>query len=280
MNSLKTYSKKEKLAFHAVTPSFLNSYEKWMQGKGKSDTTIAIYLRPLRRLFNDAIKMGDVAMEGYPFGDSKYGKYKIPEERNFKRALSKEDIRKIFNYHPEKGSELQRARDMWVFSYLANGLNMSDIFRLKYKNIQGDTIILRRQKVKRKKSGKPIAISMTDTLQEIINTWGQKPIKNDSYIFDLLSDKMDEERKIVRIKQATKTLNKYLGKMSEDLGFSFKVTTMYARHSFATILRNAGEDVSYISEAMGHSNIKTTENYLASFDAEKRKGAAEKLTQF
>ena len=172
MNSLKLFVKKEKLPFSSVNPSFLNSFERWMQANEKSNTTIAIYLRPLRRLFNDAIKKGDVAQEDYPFGDSNFGKYKIPEENNFKRALSKQDIKRIFTYNPEKGSEVHRSRDMWIFSYLANGLNMSDIMRLKYKNIHGETIILRRQKVRRKKSGKPIAVELTGDLKRIIELWG------------------------------------------------------------------------------------------------------------
>ena len=280
MNSLKLFVKKEKLPFSSVNPSFLNSYEKWMQANEKSNTTIAIYLRPLRRLFNDAIKIGDVAQEDYPFGDNNYGKYKIPEENNFKRALSKEDIKKIFTYNPEIGSELHRCKDMWIFSYLANGLNMSDILRLKYKNIQGNTIILRRQKVRRKKSGKPIVVELTIDLKRIIDSWGQKPTKEDSYIFQILNDKMNEKRKVARIKQVTRIINRYLEKMSNELGLDAAVTTMYARHSFATMLKNAGEDISYISEAMGHSNLQTTENYLASFDENKRKSAAKKLLDF
>ena len=91
---------------------------------------------------------------------------------------------------------------------------------------------------------------------------------------------MSEKKKVDRIKQATKTINKYLEKMSNELGFDDAVTTMYARHSFATMLKNAGEDISYISEAMGHTNLQTTENYLASFDDDKRKSAAAKLTDF
>jgi len=43
-----------------------------------------------------------------------------------------------------------------------------------------------------------------------------------------------------------------------------------ARHSFATVLKRAGANIAYISESLGHQDLKTTENYLASFEREER----------
>ena len=41
-----------------------------------------------------------------------------------------------------------------------------------------------------------------------------------------------------------------------------KVTTYVARHTFSTVLKRSGASTEFIQEALGHSNIKTTENYL------------------
>jgi site-specific recombinase XerD len=46
---------------------------------------------------------------------------------------------------------------------------------------------------------------------------------------------------------------------------------MVARHSFATILKNSGAPVAFISETLGHTSSKTTESYLKSFESEQRK---------
>lgn len=58
------------------------------------------------------------------------------------------------------------------------------------------------------------------------------------------------------------------------------ITTYTARHSYATISKRKGVSIAYISESMGHCDLKTTEAYLASFeDAEYQKNA-HLLTQF
>ena len=47
--------------------------------------------------------------------------------------------------------------------------------------------------------------------------------------------------------------------------------TYTARHSYATVLKRSGANIAYISESLGHNDLKTTENYLASFEKEERK---------
>ncbi len=58
------------------------------------------------------------------------------------------------------------------------------------------------------------------------------------------------------------------------------ITFHVARHSFATVLKRSGANISYISESLGHSDLKTTEAYLASFEKEERQKNASLLTQF
>lgn len=53
LNSLKEF--KPKLNLEDITVDFLKQYEKWMLKEENSLTTVGIYLRPLRALFNVAI---------------------------------------------------------------------------------------------------------------------------------------------------------------------------------------------------------------------------------
>ena len=54
MNSLKKF--KSLLAYVDVTPQFLKKYESYLLAKGKSISTVGIYLRPLRAILNEAIQ--------------------------------------------------------------------------------------------------------------------------------------------------------------------------------------------------------------------------------
>lgn len=59
-----------------------------------------------------------------------------------------------------------------------------------------------------------------------------------------------------------------------------RVTFHTARHSFATVLKRAGANIAYISESLGHQDMKTTENYLASFEREEREKNAQILLDY
>ena len=39
-----------------------------------------------------------------------------------------------------------------------------------------------------------------------------------------------------------------------------------ARHTFATVLKRSGVNISIISESLGHSDLETTQIYLDSFE--------------
>lgn len=66
--SIASYRQSTTLPFSSVTPEFLIAYENWMLSSGKSLTTVGIYLRALRALYNDAIASGDANQDLYPFG--------------------------------------------------------------------------------------------------------------------------------------------------------------------------------------------------------------------
>lgn len=274
MRSLESF--KKGLKFADITPKLLTKYENWMLKKGRSKTTIGIYLRSLRTLFNRA----NIDKSLYPFGEGK-GKYSIPASRNIKKALTLQEVAKIFNYKAEKGTPEAMAKDYWIFIYLCNGLNVKDLCLLKQKNIEGDILKYERSKTRRsKKESEEIVISLKPEAKEIIKRWGTVNIYPDAYLFPHLTDDMTAERQRNIVQQVTKTINKYIKRIAKEVGIKKPVTTYYARHSFATILRNSGVSTEFISEALGHSNLKTTQSYLAGFETEKIHQTTDVLTAF
>lgn len=277
LNSLKSFYSR-KLPFEKVTPDFLRSYELWMLEEGNSSTTVGIYLRALRTLCNLAIEEGVLSQQAYPFGKRKY---QIPAGRNVKKALSLEEIQKIFDYEPVTEAEA-KGRDLWLFSYLCNGINVKDIARLKYRNIQEDKITFIRAKTERtsKKNLKPIVAILTPEVRQIIQLWGNGSNDPGNYIFDILKDGISSQRERELVQQATKNINKYIKRVATAAGIDKNVTTYTARHSFSTILKRSGAPIEFISESLGHHDLKTTESYLDSFEDDVKKQYAGFLTNF
>lgn len=278
-NSLKKFS--PNLRFSNTTIEFLQEYEKWLTVDMElSISTVGIYLRPLRTVFNYAIDLGIISKDNnYPFGKRRY---QIPESNNTKKALTHTELRSIFKFETFPTSGLDKAKDMFLFSFFGNGINMKDMALLKWKDLQHDRIVFTREKSKNTKRNrsKGITIILTPEMNEIITKWKSNKSGQDDYIFKVLEKDLTPEQIQGRVKQFTKMTNKGLKVIARDLGIPHNLTTYYARHSFATTLKRTGTSIAEISESLGHSSLKTTESYLDSFDDASKKANAKKLQDF
>lgn len=264
--------------FADITPEFLRKYEKWMLTSGNSVTTVGIYLRALRALFNNALAEGLLTKEYYPFGKRKY---EIPTSNNIKKALTIKDIGAIYKYKLEPGSPAERARDYWIFMYLCNGINVKDLCLLKYENIKDDVLEFERAKtIRTKRKVEPIRVTLTAYINQIIKKWGRNKKDGSTYIFPILDKGLTAERERQLIQQLTRVINDHMKELGKALEITKDITTYAARHSFASVLQRSGVSTEFISEALGHTNVKTTQNYLAGFEDEHKKKITAVLTAF
>jgi len=262
LKSLQKFTKISQLQFVDVDISFLNKYEAHLREIGNKGNTINIKMRTLKSTFNKAIKDNIVKQDYYPFNDYNVSKLK---EATPKRAITKEEMLKIVDFDissisTRPQSLLQLSKDLFIFSYLGCGINMVDMAYLKNNNI-----ISNRVSYKRHKTGKQISFLLQSYAKEIMQKYEGM---NDDYIFPILDDAVNitPEQQFRRIKKITYVVNKNLKKIGEAVGLSIPLTTYVSRHSFATILKRSGVNVAIISEALGHSDLKTTQIYLDSFD--------------
>ena len=266
----------ENILFASVTVDWLKRYEKFMEKEGNAYTTIGMYCRAIRCVVNDAKKAGVIKENQYPFGS---GKFEIPTGQGRKLALNLQQIKAIVSY--SDGNETtERYRDLWFFSYLCNGINFADMLKLRYSNIRnGEVCFMRAKTVRTSKMKKEICAVLTPEMKAIIKKWGNKPRRQDKYIFPYLHGKetVFTEKRIV--KDVTKRCNKRLKVIGKALKIE-GLSTYSARHSYATVLKRSGANIAYISESLGHNDLKTTENYLASFEREERVKNASLLTNF
>ena len=262
LTSILSYKKNLKVS--QITPDFLKGYEKWMTDNGRSLTTVGMYLRALRTIFNIAIENEVIDASKYPFK-----KYTIPAPQKISRTLKKEEIKLIINHTAKRDADAI-ALDYWVFSFISNGMNFKDIALLKYGNINGDFIEFRRAKTKRttKNNSLPIMVPLDESLLDIIRKRGNKSKKKEDYIFPIFKHGLTPKQEYVRNKTFIRNTNKRLARVGKELGLSLKVTSYVARHCFATIQKNNNAPLAYISEALGHSNLKTTQNYFGRFEDE------------
>lgn len=267
------------LRFRNLTQEFFMLYEQWMTSHlGNSLTTVGIYCRHIRAVFNDAIEAGVIDRNHYPFGKNRYV---IPAGSNTKKALSKEDIKKLMAYECLPTTMEQRGRDLWVFSYFSNGMNINDICRLRWSDIdkEGSTLTFIRQKTARSRKGhqSKIRVNLFPESWNIIERWAQPATRLDAFVFPFLPLEATPEQQKKVIKQVVKLTNSYMRGIAKLVDVKGEVNTYAARHSFATILLQSEVPIAFISQALGHTNIKTTESYLGSFDDEKTKKYFESL---
>jgi integrase len=264
------------ITFDYVTVAWLKKFEKHLLNTGRNYTTIGMRCRAIRAIMNDALSVGVIKEKQYPFG---HGKYEIPTGQGRKLALTLQQIKTLVTY--TDGSEATKHyRDLWFFSYLCNGINFADLITLKYSNIQnGEIYFIRAKTINTAKVKKEICALITPEMQTIMDRWGNPDKRPDTYIFNFLKGNETPMQIKTRVRDVISNCNRCLRKIGKAIGIE-GLSTYTARHSYATVLKRSGANIAYISESLGHNDIKTTENYLASFEKEERVKNASFLTNF
>ena len=196
----------------------------------------------------------------YPFGK---GKCSVSGYFPRKRVLSEKEILSIIEMTEFETPEEQYARDIFLMSYYCNGSNFVDLLRMRWSQISGKYITLIRKKTEttRKNNIKDIVVPIVDKLQSVIDRVG---VKSSPFILGQMKEGYSDnyfENKNHKLKGK---INGHLTKIGKRLGLSTPLNYSKARDCYATTLMRQGVPIYDISEALGHSDIKTTIHYLAS----------------
>jgi len=286
LKSIEGYAQK-KLVFEDITPKWLEDYERVVTDEERSHkkfkinkedkpkkvhisfTTLGIYLRNLRAVFNRAIVDGDINESIYPFSRSnRDGKYRIPVGEGTKIALTIQQLASVEAYQPKREG-IEISRDLFLLSFHLAGLNFKDMLLLKWSDLHNDEISLVREKTKRtnQTKGKKITISVNSKAKELITRLSST--SNGDYILPYITPNPTPSDVVRITKNLTKITNKHLDMIGKELGIE-GITTYVARHTFATVLKNSGVPLAFISESLGHSSLSTTQSYMKSFEKKQR----------
>ena len=261
-NSLKRFTNgKLEIPFNSINVAWLEKYEKWLRSNGNKETTISLMFRTLRSTYNKAIKERCAHLSDYPFQEYKISKFDTSTQ---KRAIAKTDMLKFTETSQPIGQKkyVELSKDIFIFSYLCGGINFTDIANLTQENIVNGRLHYIRQK-----TGKLIKIGIPQEAMQIIKKYTDE---SNGYLFPILNVKVHKTalQKQNRIHKIRGKVNDILRTLGKRLGIEANITTYVARHSFASVLKKSGVNIALISEALGHSDLATTQIYLDSFDNE------------
>jgi integrase/recombinase XerD len=168
--------------------------------------------------------------------------YRPKTEKLLPNVLSKEEIKMILTAH----SNIKH-KTMLSLIYSC-GLRRSELLNLKMNDIDSlrNLVIIRQAKGKKDRIA-PLSINILDMLRTYYTAYKPK-----TWLFEgrISGEQYDERSLSLVLKQALEKAN-----------IKKPVSLHWLRHSYATHLLEAGTDLRYIQEILGHKSSKTTEIY-------------------
>ena len=250
--SFSNFRNGEDIAFDALDRETICRYEAWMKDKGLKLNTSSCYLRTLKTLYLKAVDMGLTEDKDI------FSRVFTGFATTAKRAITIEAIKKILKLRLKEGSALAFARDMFMLSFYLQGISFVDMAYLKKADIRNGVL-----QYSRKKTGQAITISWEREMQEIVDAYSHLA-KDTPYLLPIIRKQDGTERG--QYEKTEHNVNRNLKKIGVMAGLHIPLTTYVSRHSWASIMRDMGNDISVISRGLGHEDIKTTQIYLSAID--------------
>ena len=240
---------RENLSIAEITSNFLQKLEDYLRGertmkrknqfgktvtikrKGLSDVGVIDFMTNIRLLFNAAMReyndedKDEIRIIHYPFRKYKLKKRPVNEKRN----LSAEQIRSIIDM-PADSLTLSRAvfsRDVFLLSFYLVGMNFADLYEVS--TIRGGRLEYERKKTKTRRQDKAfISIKIEPEAEAILSRYIDK---SGERVFDF-------HKRYTNSLIFSSNVNKGLKVVAKQAEIAEKLSTYYARHSWATIARN------------------------------------------
>lgn len=261
-NQIRSFNNDKDFTFSQLDYTYLKKLETHLRSKDLAENGISVRFRTIRALFNSAIDEELVKKEIYPFT-----KFKISERFNNKtqkRAITKEEIKKIQELKLDDKLAAFEAQQYFLFMYYGQGINFVDIAHLKWSNLIDGRIYY-----KRAKTGNELSFKLPVPALAIIEALKSKtPSLDNTYIFPILNEVNHKTpvQKSNRIHKVLTRVNKELKEIAKQAKIDAHLTSYVARHTFATVLKRSGVSTAIISESMGHQTEAITQTYLKSFE--------------
>ena len=252
VNRFIEFRNQKDLTFSQMTADMMEMYQAWLWNRGVRQNTVSFYLRTLRTLHHKAVEAGQATSNDI------FAHVQTANVRTAKRAISVKDIRKIEKLDLPRGSSLDKARDMFLFSFYLRGMAFVDMAFLKKSDLKCGLV-----SYNRRKTHQNLNIEWIKPMQAIINKYAEQT-KDSPYMLPILTGK--ETSPYTQYRKVEYNTNYNLKKIGKMIGLKIPLTTYVARHTWASIALHMNIPIATISEGMGHNSYKTTQIYLESID--------------
>ncbi len=232
--------------FDQFTLPNIEQLHSYLVSIGNATNTVHKKFKILRQFQQSAIN------EGLFVGVNRFNSFSLKKQFVKKDKLSLEDIARIEAL--DVSGELQRARDLFLFSYYCKGMRFKNCYSVQLEHIHDGRIYF----PKISKSYKDISIKIHSRLAVIVERYAGGRVGRSGPLFDF-----------GHLPGSYNTIcNRNLKLIASLCGIKLNLTFHISRHSFANNLKQIGTNINVIKDALGHSDVRITEVYLPSLDDE------------
>ena len=234
-----------------VNLMWLMDLEAWLIERGNSKNTIATAMSALKSTVRQAVNFDILPKD--PFA-----KYTIRKGATYEKALDIDDVKQLESM--DLTADYAKCRDAWMFSFYCAGIRVSDLVMLDVSDVANGKL-----EYTMRKNGKKMGFPLSEKAQAIANEYiAEARAAGREKLFGLVPEGMEDKMAVAKaIRAATSYGNKRLRQLSDELGIK-KATWHAARAAFATYAVRSGMDLDTVRQMLAHSDLATTQMYLAS----------------
>lgn len=237
LNTLEKHLGHRRLPFSSITYNALKDFEEYLKDKPRAQS---LYLGEMRHLYREAMRRYNTDYDQIIRNDP-FQRYKVPRQvlKKGVRALSLEQLLKIYHFKGDPHSRAQLARDTFILSFCLMGMNSVDMYSCTDR--KGDTIRYKRSKTKDRRNDEAyMEVVIQPFIKDLVKMYkGRKRVFNFSERYTTAS-----------------IFNQNINIGLKDVGKAVGIDGLnfyQARHTFATLSRNLMRfSKSDVDEALNH----------------------------
>lgn len=276
----------DKIDYVRINKDFVRRWREKMIADGITETTTAIYLRTMRivvrRCGGKINAPANEIFKGFKLSATtkRTGEFLNADTMqrlyDFWLADTAKDVDGKELFAPREKRALFRDLGYFLFTYLANGMNVADMVNLKYDNYyfmsNGKEFQFERKKTaESSKHNSDVFVPVLEPMRILLERLANTP-KTGGYVFPINKGYENAKTADEHIHKTNANIRKALAKLFPLVGLGDIIpTATWARHSYATNLMSAGVPIDYIDRSMGHSDGKPISPYLSAYPFETRK---------